>query len=205
MRSPPCRISRREDIARGVGRDAHRDRRARDAHDRLILIRQTVRRCSTRLGRPSGCWRQGYRPSTARASRRSPRRARPACASACVCPHRQRSSTPSVRWSCGPTERISGGHTSVEAMPRSYEVTPKVLGWRRATRLKPVRPQVDRRKESQPAAVRDTNRRVGRQPIAGPQLLTEPLEQQHSSVGTPADWLARSERCFDSGIVQFRA
>jgi hypothetical protein len=40
----------------------------------------------------------------------------------------------------GPTERISGGHTSVGAMPRSYEVTPKVLGWRRATRLKPVRP-----------------------------------------------------------------
>jgi hypothetical protein len=39
-----------------------------------------------------------------------------------------------------PTERISGGHTSVGAMPRSYEVTPKVLGWRRARRLKPVRP-----------------------------------------------------------------
>ena len=57
-----------------------------------------------------------------------------------MCPHRSRSSAPSLRWREWPGERISGGHTSVGAMPRSYEVTPKVLGWRRATRLKPVRP-----------------------------------------------------------------
>jgi hypothetical protein len=40
---------------------------------------------------------------------------------------------------------------------------PAVLGWRRATRLKPVRPhKVDRRNERQPAAVREPNQRVGR-------------------------------------------
>jgi hypothetical protein len=38
--------------------------------------------------------------------------------------------------------------------------------------------KVDRRKESQPAAVRETNRRDGRHRIAGPQLLTEPLMQR---------------------------
>ena len=41
-------------------------------------------------------------------------------------------------------ERISGGQTSVGAVPRSYQVTPAILGRRRATEPKPVRPQVDR-------------------------------------------------------------
>ena len=43
-----------------------------------------------------------------------------------------------------PTERISGGHTSVGAMPASYQVTPAILGRWRATqpmqvRLRPTR------------------------------------------------------------------
>jgi hypothetical protein len=37
-------------------------------------------------------------------------------------------------------ERIAGGHISVGAMPRSYQVTPEILGRRRATQHPSVRP-----------------------------------------------------------------
>ena len=38
-------------------------------------------------------------------------------------------------------KRISGGQLSREAKPRFYQVTPKVLGRRRATQALPVRPK----------------------------------------------------------------
>jgi hypothetical protein len=82
--------------------------------------------------------------STARTPRRLSHRAPRACASACVCPPRSRSSAPSLRW-LWPTERISGGH-AVGAMPRSYQVTPAILGGGRHgnSRSDPTGPQANR-------------------------------------------------------------
>ena len=51
-----------------------------------------------------------------------------------------------------PDERIAGGHISVGAMPRSYQVTPEILGRRRATQPPTVRLTADTRLTSQPAA-----------------------------------------------------
>ena len=87
-------------------------------------------------------------------------------------PLRSRSSAPSLRWLC-PTERIPGGHTSVGAMPRSYQVTPAILDGGARHGKSRSDPKVDRRKESQPAAVREPNRRAGRHRPSGRQLLTE--------------------------------
>jgi hypothetical protein len=42
---------------------------------------------------------------------------------------------PSLRWGW-----IAGGHISVGAMPRLYQVTPEILGRRRATQHPSVRP-----------------------------------------------------------------
>jgi hypothetical protein len=47
---------------------------------------------------------------------------------------------------------IAGGHISVGAMPRSYQVTPEILGRRRATQPPTVRPMADIRLKGQPAA-----------------------------------------------------
>ena len=99
--------------------------------------------------------------SCPRASR-LPHRARQACATACVCPPQSRSSAPSLRW-LWPTERISGGHTSVGAMPASYQVTPAILGGggrHGKSRSDPERSTGEIK--SQPAAVREPNRRAGR-------------------------------------------
>jgi hypothetical protein len=43
----------------------------------------------------------------------------------CVCPNHDHVLRPFVD---GSTERTSGGHRSVGALPRSYQVTPAVLG-----------------------------------------------------------------------------
>jgi hypothetical protein len=65
-----------------------------------------------------------------------------------------------LRWS---TKRTIGGHRSVGALPRSYQVTPAVLGRRRATQRKASQtPRVDNGKESQPAVDREPNRPAGR-------------------------------------------
>jgi hypothetical protein len=47
---------------------------------------------------------------------------------------------------------MSGGHISVGAKPRSYQVTPEILRRRRATQHPPVRRVVDRKSMSQPVA-----------------------------------------------------
>src|SRR3712207_434651 len=59
---------------------------------------------------------------------------------------------PSLRLVESPTKRISGGQLSLRAVPRSYQVTPKVLGRRRATEASPVRP--DRRRSTEESARR---------------------------------------------------
>ena len=60
-------------------------------------------------------------------------------------------------------ERIAGGHISVGAMPRSYQVTPAILGRRRATQHRSVRP-TGRQKvnESARRRARGPTGRVGR-------------------------------------------
>ena len=80
-------------------------------------------------------------------------------------PLRSRSSAPSLRWLC-PTERIPGGHTSVGAMPRSYQVTPAILDGGGRHGKSRSDPKVDRRKrvspppsESQTDEPDDTDRR----------------------------------------------
>ena len=57
---------------------------------------------------------------------------------------------PSLGWSAG--DRIAGGQFSVQSTrPRIYQVTPEILGRRRATRHQKVRPRsVDRKSMSQP-------------------------------------------------------
>ena len=55
-------------------------------------------------------------------------------------------------------KRNFGGQPSLGAMPRSYQVTPKVLGRRRATQALPVSKAHDAEVESQPAASPRTNR-----------------------------------------------
>src|SRR4051794_39370968 len=55
-------------------------------------------------------------------------------------------------------EPIPGGHISVGAMPRSYQVTPGILGRRRATQPKKVRPTADSMEKGQPAADREPSR-----------------------------------------------
>jgi hypothetical protein len=126
--------------------------------------RTAARRASRRLRRGS---------LAAPAPRRLPHRARQACASACVCPPRSRASAPSLRW-LWPTERISGGHTSVGAMPASYQVTPAILGGggrHGKSRSDPERSTGEIK--SQPAAVREPNRRAGRHRPPRTQVLTE--------------------------------
>jgi hypothetical protein len=56
------------------------------------------------------------------------------------------------------TKRIFGGQPSVGAMPRSYQVTPKVLGRRRATKASVGQINDDTELWSQPAASPRTNR-----------------------------------------------
>ena len=62
-----------------------------------------------------------------------------------------------------PAKRISGRHTSVGAVPRSYQVRPVILGRRRATQpmqVRPLGPTASLRVSSPPA--RDHIRTVGR-------------------------------------------
>jgi hypothetical protein len=68
--------------------------------------------------------------SSRQAPRPSPQRPRRSCASACGCPHRARSLTPSTSTS---NERTAGGHGLLGAVPRSYQVTPDIPDRRRAT------------------------------------------------------------------------
>src|SRR5690349_3327343 len=71
------------------------------------------------------------------------------------------------------TKRISGGHTSVGAMPRSYQVTPKVLRRRRATEPKQVRPNGRQAKRESARRRRETYRRNRTSPTRHPHDLTE--------------------------------
>src|SRR5437762_2344579 len=54
-------------------------------------------------------------------------------------------------------KRISADSSHLGRMPRSYQVTPKVLGRRRATQPLRVRPTADKQSQSQPAASPRTN------------------------------------------------
>src|SRR5438270_9559276 len=69
------------------------------------------------------------------------------------------------------TKRISGGHTSVGAMPRSYQVTPVVLRRRRATEPKQVRPNGRQAKRESARRRRETYRH-GRTSPTTPQTMT---------------------------------
>jgi len=81
-------------------------------------------------------------------------------------------------------------------MPRSYQVTPKVLGRRRATRAKPVRPDrstVGLRVSSPPA--RGDTGRVGRHRLAASGTMTVTLdsadlwsEPQSHWISSPGGW-----------------
>ena len=73
----------------------------------------------------------------AHAARRSSRRRRRSCASACGCPLRARSWLSSSSLTC---RRTAGGHGLLRALPRSYQVTPDIPDRRRATKQKEVRP-----------------------------------------------------------------
>ena len=81
----------------------------------------------------------------------------------------------------------SPADTPVGAMPRSYQVTPAVLGrGGRHGKSRSDPDQVDRRKESQPAAVREPNRRAGRHRPPEAQVLTEARSRSrcHAAVET---------------------
>src|SRR3954447_21835695 len=58
-------------------------------------------------------------------------------------------------------------------MPRSYQVTPGILGRRRATQPKKVRPTADSMEKSQPAADREPSRPHRTPPPNTPQPLTD--------------------------------
>ena len=92
---------------------------------------------------------------------RLPRRARQACASACECPHPSRSSAPSLRWRNGPrsgspadTPQSGRCHAPFRSRRRPSD------GEGRTAKAGQTH-QADTRKESQPAAVREPNRRAG--------------------------------------------
>jgi hypothetical protein len=70
-------------------------------------------------------------------------------------------------------EPIPGGHISVGAMPRSYQVTPGILGRRRATQPKKVRPTADSMEKGQPAADREPSRPRRTPPRRRVQALTD--------------------------------
>ena len=93
---------------------------------------------------------------------------------ALVCVHPDHDhALPSLRW-IWPTERISGGHTSVGAMPRSYQVTPVILDGGGRHRKSRSDHKADRRKVSQPAAVQEPNQRAGQNlRPSSRQVLTE--------------------------------
>src|SRR5690242_17754093 len=69
------------------------------------------------------------------------------------------------------TKWISGGHTSVGAMPRSYQVTPAVLRRRRATEPKQARPNARQAKRESARRRRETYRH-GRTSPTTPQTMT---------------------------------
>jgi len=62
------------------------------------------------------------------------------------------------------------------AMPRSYQVTPEILGRRRATQHPPVRPLVDRKSMSQPVASPRTYRPRRTPPPDRANFLTEKVK-----------------------------
>ena len=68
------------------------------------------------------------------------------------------------------TKRISGGHTSVGAMPRSYQVTPVVLRRRRATEPKQVRPNGRQAKRESARRRRETYRHGRTSPTTPPTM-----------------------------------
>ena len=76
---------------------------------------------------------------------------------ACVCPPRARSCAPSLPRSI--RERTSGGHGSLGAMPRSYQVTPVILERRRATQRMKVRPRSTASLRVSPPPPEDQHRR----------------------------------------------
>ena len=132
----------------------------------------------------------GDRQLPARRAGRSHRAPR-ACASACVCPPRSRSSAPSLRW-LSPTERISGGHTSVGAMPRSLSV------------LDGYRKPVNRRRRGV-GVMGDVGRvRAGAQPYLGARPGMAPGRRHDGWWGDPA-WVcgaaARSIRAVHEPVV----
>ena len=73
-------------------------------------------------------------------------------------------------------KRMPGGHISVGAMPAPYQVTPGILGRRRATLHPPVRPLVDRKSMSQPAASPRTYRPRRTPPPDLPENGTEKIK-----------------------------
>ena len=95
-------------------------------------------------------------PSAPRARRRSARRPRRRYACACACPSRSRSSQPSLRLML--TKRTPADKSHSGLVPSSYQVTPVVLGRRRATRH-PVGQTTGRQKVNESA-----RRQPGNQP-----------------------------------------
>ena len=118
---------------------------------------------------------------------------------ALVCVHPDHDhALPSLRW-IWPTERISGGHTSVGAMPRSYQVTPVILDGGGRHRKSRSDHKADRRKVSQPAAVREPNQRAGQNlRPSSRQVLTE------AKKGGARDAWAETRFRFGTGITRVR-
>jgi len=68
-------------------------------------------------------------------------------------------------------------------MPRSYQVTPVILGGGGRHGKSRSDPKVDRRIESQPAAVRETNRRAGVVPLISRGVRIEVCRSETRSGG----------------------
>ena len=83
-------------------------------------------------------------------------------------------------------EPIPGGHISVGAMPRSYQVTPGILGQRRATQPKKVRPTADSMDRGQPAADREPSRPRRTPPPDAPRLSLTWIRGEHWRAGASA-------------------
>ena len=163
----------------GLARARARSARAghqlrRDANDALAAREQEplqrARDVPAVLKRPDPLAADAARPAQqlterarrrARPSRRRARRPVAASTAATVC-ERLWVSAPITIISTVPSwdaiNRIPGGHISVGAMPRSYQVTPGILGRRRATQPKKVRPTADSMEKGQPAADREPYR-----------------------------------------------
>jgi hypothetical protein len=130
----------------------------------------TPQSASRRPGRPA-------RP----AARRLPLTARRSCASACGCPQRARSSTPSTFLSIDWT---SGGHGLPGALPRSFQVTPDIPDRRRATKQKVVRPN-GRQPQRESARRRSRNRHLASDVTDDPNRNSKPRSDRPTHPDRP--------------------